>query len=363
MIIDKEGNATETETTVTIETADPPIEAVTIDVGAEDGKEVVTETKADDQDKPKKQGRFQAKINQLTARAAHAETTAERILRENEELKGKLRDVTQARDVADRAALVNYDNNVKLNLTQAKKALVEATNSGDANAIAEATAEVSRWGSEAANLDRWKQNHPEPKVDDGDDASDDDGQDQRRQQQQQRPQAQQQEFSPDLKAWLAENSWFNPRTPDGQPNPDFDIEMHNAARAHGQVLEQRYIRQGKKVDQAYWNELTRLVREEFPDDDAEPAPTPRRATPKMNGDASVAPARSSQAPAAGSGQLNGTKITLTPEQRQMAWSMADNGAYLDPKTKQPLSHHEAEVRFAKAIAKDIINQAANGRTR
>lgn len=353
MIIDGKGK--EADTTVVIDN-DEPTEPIEIDVGVEEaaaGKGGDEPKQAKEGAEPKKgSGRLQRKIDHERALRGAAETTAQRLARENEELRQKLDETSAKAQTADRAALNNYEESVKANLTNAKRAMVDATNSGDAEKIAEATAEVSKWGAEAGKLENWRKANPEPEGDDEPEEP---------QPRRQQPQQPQQQLTPELKQFLEDNPWFVPGTKD-RPNPEFDIEMHKFARAQGAILEQRYARQGKKLDQAYWDELTRMTKEEFgydDDDGGEPEPAPRKQTPRMNGDHTITPAKSQQGPGT---QQNGTgtRITLTPEQRSFARSMVDQGAYRKPDGK-PLTYQEAEVRYAKALHKDRNDQAARGR--
>lgn len=347
---DKEGQAptvddTEVTDSIEIDVSDAG-EGDDKDKGAEGGGEKPKAAKKPD-------GRLQRRINVFSARAHEAETTAERLRRENEELRAQLTETSKKAESADRAALVNYEESVTAKLAAAKRELVDAQATGDAQKIADATADVGKWSAEAGRLENWKRN--QPAADEGDaDEGDPEPRPQPRTQTPQQPR-----LSPEAQQFIADNPWFSPGTKD-KPNPDFDMDMHQFARAHGAVLEQRYRRQGKAIDQAYWDQLAADVKAEFGYDDEgdpDPAPTPRRGVPKMGGDAAITPARGTNgAPASNGANGSSTKITLTAEQRQFARNMVDQGVYKDPKTGEALTYEQAERRYARALINDRQQQ-------
>src|SRR5262249_11382825 len=108
------------------------------------------------------------------------------------------------------------------------------------------------------------------------------------------------------------------------------------------------------------DELSALTKKEFDYEDEEEVKPPKKKTPAMEGgDQTVTPARSQQ-PAPAKNGISGNKITLTPDERAMAWSIADSGAYRDPKTGKNPTRAEAEVRYARALYKDRIAQQQRG---
>lgn len=344
---DKDGKLPDTETTIE---AGDPTESIEIDVGADEGDGGDVKAGAGEPEKPKKpgKGRLQRKIDHERALRGAAEATADRLKRENEALAKEAEENRLKAETADRAALANYEESVKANLANAKREFVDAQATGDPQKIADATEALGKVSAEAGRLEQWKRANPEPAAGD---APDDD--DEKPAPKPTRPQGQQPQLTAEAKQFLDDNPWFTPGTKES-PNPDFDLDMHQFARAHGAVLEQRYRRQGKPIDQAYWDQLAADTKAEFDyDDDGEEAkPAPKRGVPKMNGDATVTPARGGQgAPGADGQQRQGTRIVLSPEQRQMARAMVDGGAYKKP-DGTPLSYQEAEVRYAKAIHRD-----------
>lgn len=347
------------KTTTSMSAEDVPTEPIEITIETE-GETKEGETKdskeAGAEGEPKKaakqSGRYQRKIDQLTARASSAETTAQRLHRENEELRQKLEETATKANTADRAALANYEESVTANLKNAKRSLVDAQNSGDSDKIAEATAEVAKWGAESGNLDRWKKAQPKDEGEGDGGGAQDAGEPEPPRRTEQAPQGPV-TLPPLLQKFVDDNPWFAPGSK-ATPNPEFDLEMHQFARAYGLTLERKYKAEGKEIDQSYYDALAKRVKDafEYQDDDGEEEPAPKKKTPAMNGDEKVAPARSSSPPARNGNGIQGNKITLTTDERQMAWSMADNGAYKDPKTGKNLTRAEAEVRYARALYKD-----------
>lgn len=357
---DKTKTEQQPDKTIEIE-ADKPLEPVEITL-TDDGDGTVIETKDDGKQSPQKPekkqtGRFQQKINQERALRSEAETTAQRLQRENEELKARLEKTSSDFDVTNRAAFNNHADNVEARLKLAKQDLVAATNAGDAEKIAEATAEVSQWGAEKARVDAWKRSHPEPTEEE------------RRAQQARKPEAdkpepqqRQQRFTPELQAFLDRSPWFTPGTKTA-PNDEFDVDMHTEARNYATTLERRYKRDGREKDigtEGYYADIEKHMQEEFPDYDwgdvssgADDEPPPSKgALPKMNGDQRQISTRSASN-GAQQQSANSNKITLSGEQRGFVRSMVDQGAYgNNPKTGKPYTYAEAEVRYAREVLKD-----------
>lgn len=348
--------------TITVD-GDAPLGDIEITI-TDDGGAAAAETKDDGKGGDDKGGEpkrpknsIDKRIGRERALRAEAETTAQRLLRENEELKSRLGKTEENLQVADRAAFANHAHNVEARLKQSKADLVKANTDlsngveGAAERVADATAEVSRWGSEQGKVDAWKRAHPDPEPG------------AKPQQTETKPQAQTQtqqpKFTPELQEFLNNNPWFTPNS------GEFDKEMHVEARNFATTLERRYKRDGKG-DQigtpGYYADIQKHMREEFPeyeweDGGGEPE-TGKNGLPKMGADQRQVPARSSSAGGAGQ-QQNGasTKITLTGEQRQFVRNMVDQGAYgVNPETKKPYTYPEAEIRYARQVKIDRDNQ-------
>ena len=155
---------------------------------------------------------------------------------------------------------------------------------------------------------------------------------------------QQVSLEPRTRDWIEKNAWFQPQS------PDFDPEMHEEATIYARRVERRYKADGRADEigsSAYFKEIDKHMRAEFPDafDDK---PAPKKATPKMKRDTTVAPvARSGggDAPA-----KRTAKVTLSPAERQFARNMAASGAYKKP-NGQRMTDAEAEKYHAAFMLK------------
>jgi len=336
----------------------------TSDKEVDTGEKKDVKGEGESQAKEKKPGRFQRRIDQLTERASEAETVADRLKRENEELKRKLDKTSGDLQVADRAAFNNHANNVEARLKQAKSDLVKAQNDGDAEKIADATAEVSRWGAEQSRVENWKIAHPEPdpKARRADPADDDGDTGDTGDKRKDTPRPV--KMTPELTEFLERNQWFVPNT------GEFDQEMHLVARRFATKLEAKMKAEGRDKEignDGYYSAIEQHMKRVFPDhewddsggdDDVNDDPPPRSGLPKMGADHRQVSTRSQSN---GDGrQQNGrqTKVTLTGEQRQFVRGMVDNGAYgsVNPATQKPWTYAEAEVRYAREVVRDKENQ-------
>jgi hypothetical protein len=315
------------------------------------------------EDRRKRQGRFSArlkekdeKIRQESARAQEAETMAERLLRENKELAAKLA-------TADAAALTHFEAATTANLEQAKKKLKEARENGDLQAETDAVAEVGRYSAEKARLESWKAQQTKEEPRDGAD-NDDDAPPPKPDATKRKPTQAEIEanFSPELKAFIGDNPWFRPNT------PEFDLDMHTAAVNYGAILDTQLRRQGREDEigtAGYYKQVAEFVRKQFPDDDADedvPPPVRRSGLPKMNRDEGVLPARSESMPNGDGRPVTPERIRLSADEQEFARSMAEQGApgYVHPDGRH-FTPQEAYVRFAKAIAADRNIQAQKRR--
>lgn len=290
---------------------------------------------AADADKKKKDRRT-VRVENATRRAVEAETKAERLERELEELRQQAqRDGTRA-VTADRAALANYERAVNAEEKLAAQELRDAIASGDPDKQAEAQTRVAKVAAERTNLDAWKAQQPKPKTKPAA------ATDQRRERQP--DQRREPEVHPQVKAWVADNPWFE------QGSADFDPEMHEFAVTAARQVELRYARAGKadKIGSSpeYFADVDKLVRSEFPDYFADETP-PTRDVPPMtrSGVSNVAPVSRSGGAISPGGAPSPTRVTLSADERRMAHSLADSGAITHPDGKR-MTHAEAEKHYA-----------------
>jgi hypothetical protein len=159
-----------------------------------------------------------------------------------------------------------------------------------------------------------------------------------------RQQQQQVTLEPRTRDWIEKNPWFQPQS------PDFDAEMHEEATMYARRIERRFKAEGRADEigsASYFKEIDKHMRAEFADVLPDTS-TPKKATPKMKRDNSVAPvARSggSDTPA-----KRTAKVTLSPAERQFARNMAASGAYKKP-NGQRMTDAEAERYHAAFMLK------------
>ncbi len=148
------------------------------------------------------------------------------------------------------------------------------------------------------------------------------------------------EMAPETAAWIGRNAWFQ------NGSPAYDAEMADEARLFARRVERRLTAEGRAADigrtPAYWMEIDRHLRTEFPDAFDDPVPT-TRGVPPMSRDATVAPVQRGGAPAPGA--PTGNKVRLSAEERSFAHQMAANGAFRKNDGSRP-SAAEAERMFA-----------------
>lgn len=201
-----------------------------------------------------------------------------------------------------RASVIHYEARVKVETERAQERLQAAITKGDAAAQASASLDLAKWAGETTSINAWKSANPAPAAAPT-----------QIPQAPQRPQTQQTEaappVTPELRAWISENPWFDVE------HDDFDEDMHVEAVLFAQSLERKYKRLGRDSEigsKKYFDEVMAHQRAEFPDH----FPKPGR-TPPMTGSSAVAapaPASGGAAPVAAAG----TKIVLTGDEAKMA---------------------------------------------
>lgn len=342
MTIEREAAERETELP---ETQENELEPVEVDIGADAAAEGEPAPKVEDdvgQRQPRQNNGARSRINKLTREKHEATTRAEILTQENERLKSDFQKVRQSAQVSDRAALIHYETAVKGELEGARRFSIEATASGDPEKIADANIALSRAAQKQQELDSWKANQPAAP------AASAAPQPQPRAETRQQPEPVQ--LDPALKSWIDDNPWFAAANAD-----DFDAEMHQEATAYATMLERKYMRQGKQDQigtKPYFEEVNKHMRSEFPDyfgDEPAPQPTPGRRTPPMAAPRTgVVPAANTNGSARADGRsVNGTKVTLSAEERKFAHTMAANGALMVKGRKA--TPEEAEILYGKQI--------------
>lgn len=336
----------------------------------------------------------QRRIDQLTAQKREAETNAQRLARENEEMlaeldnRGKaLADEKAHRERGDRAALLNHERAVKSDLAMAQRDYQHAVETGDVGKQTEAASSMARLEADKRDIDNWKAAHPERPATQERLAEREQERQQPRQQAQAKPVEQQiAELDEPAREWVEANDWFRPGTKT-EPNPDFDMEMHTAAVNYAADLEKRLMNAGRKAEintPAYFNKITAYVQREFEDrfDGSDPlneddgdvtvvpartasntppnrrAAVPQARMPVMTRSNAVLPANGQQAQQLGKPTASKMRVQLSPDEKEMAVKQWENGAMGKHwKTGKPVSS-AAEAVDQIAYRKAMI--ARNG---
>lgn len=340
-----------------------PPQPIEVDIEAGETNEVAPPA-ADQQQAPEpKKPRYSArdKVQQAHRERDEARQFAQQLEQQLMQARQDAQAARAAEQAAMQSGMANYAARVASESAAAEQELQQALESGDSKAIAAANKKVAKAAQAEADVDAWKAT-----------------QQQQAPQQQQQPEPQQQyqprqqatpQLPPAITEFLVENEWFDvyKRGSDGNlivgqngqyvQNPAFDESMHDAA-----MLMHKRIEWEKR--NGMWNgeiggpEYVARIREgmesQFPEyfneSEDEPPPVPSRKTPPMaQARQPVAPATRSSLP--GQQPSNGTKITLTGEERSFVDSMVQNGAMTYPrghaKAGQKMAPKDAYIEYAR----------------
>lgn len=294
---------------------------------AEDDLEA-EEEEEEEEPRPRKRD-AEKRIAELARRAQEAERRAQ-------EIEARLQQEAALRQQSDIAMMTHYEQRLKGDAGMLRSQLQEAITMGDTEKqidlqtrllqVQQDLSGVDAWRKEAeANLIQLQERQVQPQAD---------------------PQPQQQiTLEPRTKDWIEKNTWFQPQS------PDFDPELHEEATIYARRIERRYKADGRADEigsASYFKEIDRHMREEFPDV-FQGQSTPKKAAPKMKRDNTVAPvARSGGGEAAPIKRT--AKVSLSPAERQFARNMAASGAYRKP-NGQRMTDAEAEKYHAAYILK------------
>lgn len=294
---------------------------------AEDEDTVEEEEEEEEDPRPRKRD-AEKRIAELSRRAQEAERRAQ-------EIGARLQQEAALRQQSDIAMMTHYEHRLKSDATAILGQIEEANSMGDIRKQAELQAQYNQLQSDISGIDAWKKEAEAKLIE---------AQKQPAPQPAQKPSQGQVSLEPRTRDWIEKNAWFQPQS------ADFDPEMHEEATIYARRVERRYKADGRADEigsSAYFKEIDKHMRAEFPDafDDK---PAPKKATPKMKRDTTVAPvARSGggDAPA-----KRTAKVTLSPAERQFARNMAASGAYKKP-NGQRMTDAEAEKYHAAFMLK------------
>lgn len=279
------------------------------------------------EEKPKRRRSSENRIQELARRAQEAE-------RRVEEANAMLAQEAALRHESDRAMMAHYEQRLMRDASSVKAQLQEAISIGDTAQQVELQTQLFQLQSDLSGVESWKQQaaataeaKANPPVRDN----------------VRETQKEPVQLEATTAKWIQKNSWFQPQS------PDFDPEMHEEATGFAQTLERRLRRAGRGDEigsVAYFKQIDDHIRQEFADAfedfEDEPAPSPRKAAPPMSRNTNVAPvSRGGQA----SPTAKSRTVTLSADERRMAHTMADSGAYKHPNGKR-MTHAEAEKYHA-----------------
>jgi hypothetical protein len=276
-----------------------------------------TEGIADEADRPKREPKAKKRIAKLTAEREELREQAEREREARTTAERRVAAAEAARYRSDYTAVGYRVKALKTDLDAAKRSYQDAVEKGDAGAQTDAQVLITELTGNISEAERWLAANPKPDERRAPPAAD-------KPQGRQQPREQPVEYSREVKSWIADNTWFDPKS------PEFDPDLRKEASTYADLLERRLIRQGQrdKIGSAeYFEQIDKHMRTEFPDvfgeddEDDEPAPPPARKPIAMRaGGSPVAPA-SRGAVAPGAARPTGNKVTLSAEERQIAESL------------------------------------------
>jgi hypothetical protein len=284
----------------------------------------VEEEEEEEEPRPRKRDP-ERRIAELARRAQEAERRAQ-------EIEARLQQEASLRQQSDLAMMTHYEQRLRGDANVVLGQIEEAISMGDARKQAELQAQFNQLQSDLSGIDAWRKD-AEVKMAES-----------------QKPvapqpaQQQQVTLEPRTRDWIEKNPWFQPQS------PDFDPEMHEEATMYARRIERRFKAEGRADEigsASYFKEIDKHMRTEFADVLPDTS-TPKKATPKMKRDNTVAPvvrSGGSDTPA-----KRTAKVTLSPAERQFARNMAASGAYKKP-NGQRMSDAEAERYHAAFMLK------------
>lgn len=286
----------------------------------------VDEEEEEEEPRPRKRD-TERRIAELARRAQEAERRAQ-------ETEAKLQQEAALRQQSDIAMMTHYEQRLRGDANVILSQIEEAATMGDARKQAELQAQFNQLQSDLSGIDSWRKD-AEARMAEA----------QRQPEPQPQPSTQQQvTLEPRTRDWIEKNPWFQPQS------PDFDPEMHEEATQYARRIERRFKAEGRADEigsASYFKEIDKHMRAEFADAIPDRS-APKKATPKMKRDNSVAPvARSggSDTPA-----KRTAKVVLSAADRQFARNMAASGAYKKP-NGQRMTDAEAERYHAAFVIK------------
>ena len=292
---------------------------------AEDDDQVEPEEEEEDP-RPRKRD-AERRISELSRRAQEAEQRAQAV-------EARLQQESALRQQSDLAMMTHYEQRLRGDANVVLGQIEEAISMGDARKQAELQSQFNQLQNDLSGIDAWRKDAEAKMVE----------AQQARAQPKPQPQKQQVTLEPRTRDWIEKNSWFQPQS------SDFDAEMHEEATMFARRLERRFKADGRADEigsSSYFKEIDKHMRAEFADVIPDRS-APKKATPKMKRENTVAPVARSGG--SDSPTKRTAKVSLSPAERQFARNMAASGAYKKP-NGQRMNDAEAERYHAAFMLK------------
>jgi hypothetical protein len=292
---------------------------------AEDDDQVEPEEEEEDP-RPRKRD-AERRISELSRRAQEAEQRAQAV-------EARLQQESALRQQSDLAMMTHYEQRLRGDANVVLGQIEEAISMGDARKQAELQSQFNQLQNDLSGIDAWRKDAEAKMVE----------AQQARAQPKPQPQKQQVTLEPRTRDWIEKNSWFQPQS------SDFDAEMHEEATMFARRLERRFKADGRADEignSSYFKEIDKHMRAEFADVIPDRS-APKKATPKMKRENTVAPVARSGG--SDSPTKRTAKIVMSAADRQFARSMAASGAYKKP-NGQRMTDAEAERYHAAFMLK------------
>ncbi len=299
----------------------------------EDSEDVPEEAEAEDDEqeeeeeepRPRKRD-AERRISELSRRAQEAEQRAQAV-------EARLQQESALRQQSDLAMMTHYEQRLRGDANVVLGQIEEAISMGDARKQAELQSQFNQLQNDLSGIDAWRKD-AETKMAEAQQAP-----------AQPKPQQQRQvTLEPRTRDWIEKNSWFQPQS------SEFDAEMHEEATMFARRLERRFKADGRADEigsSSYFKEIDKHMRAEFADAIPDRS-APKKATPKMKRENTVAPVARSGG--SDSPTKRTAKIVMSAADRQFARNMAASGAYKKP-NGQRMTDAEAERYHAAFMLK------------
>ena len=291
---------------------------------AEDEDQVEPEEE-EEEPRPRKRD-AERRIAELSRRAQEAERRAQAV-------EAKLQQESALRQQSDLAMMTHYEQRLRGDANVVLGQIEEAVSMGDGRKQAELQSQFNQLQNDLSGIDAWRKDAEAKMVE--------------AQQAPAQPEPKQQQqvtLEPRTRDWVEKNAWFQPQS------PDFDAEMHEEATMFARRLERRFKADGRTDEigsSSYFKEIDKHMRAEFADAIPDRS-APKKATPKMKRENTVAPVARSGG--SDSPTKRTAKVVMSAADRQFARSMAASGAYKKP-NGQRMNDAEAERYHAAFMLK------------